>query len=147
MTLTRAELLEVADVAYRNIVETGIGQALADADYTEERRQAGLQRAAALQTKRTEQQDAKGQQLVLTRQVKEALAARRSEITALKQAARAADRLAGSDLYTRLNLAGQTPQNYSSFVAFAKAVYEAIQADSSLLQALGGLGYTPYASS
>jgi len=143
MSLTRAELLEVANVAYHNIVTTGIGQALAEADYTEERRLAGLQRAAALQAKRTEQQDAKGRQFVLTRQVKDALTACRSEMTALKQAVRTADRLAGSDLYTRLNLAGQTPRNYSGFVAFAKAVYEAIQADSGMLQALGGLGYTP----
>lgn len=142
MTLKRAELLEVADVAYHNIVETGIGPALAAAGYTEERRQAGLQQAAALQARWEEQQATKGKQLALTQQVLATLDARRRELIALKQAVRAADYLTGGDLYTRLNLKGLLSKDYSGFVAMAQTVYGDLLADDAMLQVIAGLGYT-----
>ncbi len=142
MSLTRAELLEVAHVAYHNIVETGIGPALAAAGYTEERRQAGLQQAAALQAKWEEQQTAKGQQRALTQQIQETVTARRQEFSALRRAVRTTDRLTGSDFYTRLNLKGNFPQTYSAIVAIAKMIYNAVLANQDMRQALGGLGYT-----
>jgi hypothetical protein len=142
VTLKRAELLEVADVAYHNIVETGIGPALAAAGYTEERRQAGLQQAAALQARWEEQQATKGKQLALTQQVLATLDARRRELIALKQAVRAADYLTGGDLYTRLNLKGLLSKDYSGFVAMAQTVYGDLLADDAMLQVIAGLGYT-----
>jgi hypothetical protein len=142
VTLKRTELLQIADVAYHNIVEIGIGPALAAASYNEARRLASLQRAAALQAKWEEQQAARGRQLALTKQVLAALAARRREMIALKQAVRAADYLTSSDLYTRLNLKGSLNKGYSGFVAVAQAVYGALLADDAMLQAIAGLGYT-----
>jgi hypothetical protein len=142
VTLKRAELLEVADVAYHNVVETGIGPALAAAGYTEERRQAGLQQAAALQAGWEELHAARGRQFALTQQVLTALTARRRELIALKQAVRAADYLTGSDLYTRLNLKGHVAKSYSGFVAVAQTVYGALLADDAMLQAIAGFGYT-----
>ncbi len=142
MSLSRSELLEVADVAYRNIVETGIGQALADAGYTEERRLAALQQVAALQVKREEQQAARGQRQAFTQQLQEALEARRGELTAFRQAVRAADRLGSAKLYTRLNLKGSPPRSYGGFVAQAKTIYYIVQNDSDMLQAVSSLGYT-----
>ena len=56
MDISRDELLQVTDVAYGNIVETGIGGELSGAGYTEERRLAAVQRAADLKTKRQAQQ-------------------------------------------------------------------------------------------
>jgi hypothetical protein len=66
----------------------------------------------------------------------------RKELTAFKQAVRAADRLTGGDLYTRFNLKGQVPQSYSGFVTHAKTIYSIAQSDTDALQTLGGLGYT-----
>ncbi len=142
MSLNRAELLQVAHVAYHNIVETGIGPELAAAGYDEERRQVALQQLAALQAKWEAQQTAKGQQLALTQRILESVAARRQEFNALKQAVRTADRLAGSDFYTRLNLKGNSPQSHGSIVAAARMVYNTILANADMLQALGGMGYT-----
>jgi len=142
MSFSRSELLEVADVAYRNIVLLGIGEALANAGYPDERRLAYLQRVATLQTKREEQQAARGRRQALTQQLQETLEARRKELTAFKQAVRAADRLNGTNLYTRLNLKGSPPRTYSGFVAQAKTIYYIVRNDSDMLQALSSFGYT-----
>ncbi len=141
MALTRDDLLQVAAVAYHNVVEAGIGEALAAAGYSEERRQAALQQAAAPRARREAQQMARGRQMALTQQVRRTLAARRQEFLAVKQAVRAADCLAGSDWYVRLSLKGKVSRNYRGFVAFARMVYHMILADEGMLQALDGLGY------
>lgn len=142
MTFSRAELLEVANVAYRNIVEIGIGPALAAANFTEERRLADIQQAAALQFKREEQQAARGQRQLITQQVTEALEVCRKDLVAFKQAVRTADRLTGGGLYTRLGLKGQIPRSYSGFVAYARTIYNVVQTDSDAMLTLEGLGYS-----
>lgn len=142
MSLNRAELLQVAHVAYHNIIQTGIGPKLAEANYDEDRRLASLQRATALQTKWEAQQVAKGLQLALTQRITESVAVCRQEFIAFKQAVRTVDRLAGTDFYTRLNLKGNSPQSQSSLVAIARMVYNTVLANADMLQALSGLGYT-----
>jgi len=137
MSLNRAELLQAAAVAYRNIVEMGLGNALATANYSEERRQQGLLRVTDLQTKLEAQQETKGTQLTLTRQIAVALSAGREDFKGLKQAVRTADRLDSADYYTQLNLKGRTPTSYSGFVALAKTVYANLLAAPEIIAALG----------
>jgi len=145
MALTRDELLDTAGVTYTNAAEPGIGGRIAPAGFDEQWRLAGLERTTSLQTKITQQQNAKGEQHNLTQILQDAQAVRRGELIELKQAVRTADTIsppAEGSYYTRLNLKGATPRGHASLVAFARTVYSAILEQPDLLQAISGLGYT-----